>query len=189
MSRPPVRVRPAGPADRDQVWPLARALATSYVVERPAFNRSFAALLTDPTALLLIARHPAAPSGPDPVSPTDPNPRNPSPSNPGDPTTPSDPSEEGSGGAGSAGGEVVGYLLATSHPAFHANGLVAWVEEVMVAEPARGAGVGRQLMAAAEAWACRRGARYVALATRRAAPFYRALGYEDSAVYFKKPLG
>jgi GNAT superfamily N-acetyltransferase len=165
VSRPPVRVRPAGPADRDQVWPLARALATSYVVERPAFNSSFASLLADPTALLLIAHHPATPS------------------------TPSDPSGEGSGGAGAeGGGEVVGYLLATSHPAFHANGLVAWVEEVMVAEPARGAGVGRQLMAAAEAWACRRGARYVALATRRAAPFYRALGYQDSAVYFKKPL-
>ena len=166
MSRPPVRVRPAGPADRDQVWPLARALATSYVVERPAFNRSFASLLADPTALLLIAHHPATPS------------------------TPADPSGEGTGGAGAeGGGEVVGYLLATNHPAFHANGLVAWVEEVMVAEPARGAGVGRQLMAAAEAWARRRGARYVVLATRRAAPFYRALGYEDSAVYFKKPLG
>jgi GNAT superfamily N-acetyltransferase len=79
--------------------------------------------------------------------------------------------------------------MATSHPAFHANGSVAWVEEVMVAEPARGTGVGRQLMAAAEAWARRRGARYVALATRRAAPFYQALGYEESAVYFKKPLG
>jgi GNAT superfamily N-acetyltransferase len=165
VSRPLIRVRPAGPADRDQVWPLARALATSYVVERPAFNRSFAALLADPTALLLIANHPATPSAP------------------------SDHNEEGSGGAGAeGGGEVVGYLLATSHPAFHANGLVAWVEEVMVAEPARGTGVGRQLMAVAEAWGRRRGARYVALATRRAAPFYRALGYEDSAVYFKKPL-
>jgi GNAT superfamily N-acetyltransferase len=41
-------------------------------------------------------------------------------------------------------------------------------------------------MAAAEAWARRRGARYVAMATRRAARFYQALGYEDSAVYFKK---
>ena len=29
----------------------------------------------------------------------------------------------------------------------------------------------------------------VALATRRAAPFYRALGYEESAVYFRKILG
>jgi hypothetical protein len=28
----------------------------------------------------------------------------------------------------------------------------------------------------------------VALATRRAAPFYRALGYEDSATYFRKVL-
>jgi len=28
----------------------------------------------------------------------------------------------------------------------------------------------------------------VALATRRAAPFYRALGYEESAVYFRKVL-
>ena len=35
---PPVRVRPATPADRDQVWPLARDLATSYVPERPAFG-------------------------------------------------------------------------------------------------------------------------------------------------------
>ena len=56
----------------------------------------------------------------------------------------------------------------------------------MVAEPARGAGVGRQLMAAAEAWARRRGARYVALATGRAAPFYQALGYEDSAASTSK---
>jgi GNAT superfamily N-acetyltransferase len=82
----------------------------------------------------------------------------------------------------------VGYLLATSHPAFHANGPVAWVEEVMVVARARGTGVGRQLMAAAEDWARARGAAYVALATRRAAPFYQALGYEDSATYFKKPL-
>jgi GNAT superfamily N-acetyltransferase len=145
VSLPPIRVRPAAPGDRDQIWPLARALATSYVVERPAFNRSFASLLADPTALVLIAERPS--------------------------------------------GGLVGYLLATSHPAFHANGPVVWVEEVMVAEPARGTGVGRQLMAAAEAWARRRGARYVALATRRAAPFYQALGYEDSATYFRKPLG
>jgi GNAT superfamily N-acetyltransferase len=84
-SEPPVRVRPATPADRDQVWPLARDLATS-------------------------------------------------------------------------------------HLAFHANAPVAWVEEVMVAAPARGTGVGRQLMAAAESWARSIGAAYAALATRRAAP-------------------
>jgi GNAT superfamily N-acetyltransferase len=145
VSNQQIQVRPAGPGDRDHVWPLARDLATSYVLERAAFGRSFALLLADPQALVLVAEDPAGP-----------------------------------------GGGVVGYLLATSHPAFHANGPVAWVEEVMVAASARGAGVGRQLMAAAEDWASRRGAAYIALATRRAAPFYQALGYDDSAVYFKK---
>jgi GNAT superfamily N-acetyltransferase len=140
-------VRLAGPGDPDQVWPLARDLATSYVVERPAFDRSFALLLADADALVLVAERPGAPAG-----------------------------------------GVVGYLLATSHPAFHANGPVAWVEEVMVAADTRAAGVGRQLMAAAEDWARTRGASYVALATRRAAPFYQALGYEDSATYFKREL-
>jgi GNAT superfamily N-acetyltransferase len=164
VSSPAIQIRPARPGDQDQVWPLARDLATSYVAERPAFDRSFGALLAHPDDLVLVAETPAHPASPGPFHPA----------NLVRPTAP--------------GGEVVGYLLAISHPAFHANGLVVWVEEVMVAEPARGTGVGRQLMAAAEAWARRRGARYVALATRRAGPFYRALGYEDSAVYFKKPL-
>jgi GNAT superfamily N-acetyltransferase len=154
MSDQRIRVRPAGPGDRDQVWPLARDLATSYRVERAAFARSFASLLADATALVLVADAGGADAGGDPAG----------------------------------GGEVVGYLLATSHPAFHANGPVAWVEEVMVAARVRGTGVGRQLMAAAEDWARARGTAYVALATRRAAPFYQALGYSDSATYFKKPL-
>jgi hypothetical protein len=38
-------------------------------------------------------------------------------------------------------------------------------------------------------WAAVRDCALVALATRRAAPFYRALGYEESAVYFRKILG
>ena len=33
-----------------------------------------------------------------------------------------------------------------------------------------------------------RGSRLVALATRRAARFYAALGYEESATYFRKVL-
>jgi len=43
-------------------------------------------------------------------------------------------------------------------------------------------------MAAFEAWAAEHGCALVALATRRAAPFYRALGYEESAAYFRKLL-
>ena len=57
----------------------------------------------------------------------------------------------------------------------------------MVRADHRGAGVGRALMAAAEDWARERGAAYVALATRRAADFYPALDFEESATYFKKP--
>jgi GNAT superfamily N-acetyltransferase len=83
---------------------------------------------------------------------------------------------------------ITGYLLAFRHPAFHANGAVAWVEEVMVSDQSRRTGVGRRLMAAAEQWARSGGASYLALATRRAGGFYRALGYEDSAVYFRKTL-
>lgn len=50
----------------------------------------------------------------------------------------------------------------------------------------RGAGVGRRLMADFEHWAFdQRGARHISLATRRAGDFYRRLGYQESAVYFK----
>jgi GNAT superfamily N-acetyltransferase len=86
------------------------------------------------------------------------------------------------------GGSVVGYLLASTHDTFLANGPVAWVEELMVAPSLRRGGVGRSLMAAAEAWARETGAAYLALASRRAGPFYLALGYEESAVFFKKTL-
>ena len=83
---------------------------------------------------------------------------------------------------------IVGYLLAHSHPTFFANGPVVWVEEIMVADAARRLGIGRLLMTAAEAWAIESGAAYVSLATRRAANFYLALGYDDSATYFRKVL-
>jgi GNAT superfamily N-acetyltransferase len=81
---------------------------------------------------------------------------------------------------------VIGYLLGNSHLTFLANGPVAWVEEVMVAEQARRRGVGRALMARAERWAQEIGAAYLSLASRRAGDFYRALDYEDSAIFYKK---
>lgn len=84
------------------------------------------------------------------------------------------------------GGGIVGYLLGHSHQTFFANGPVAWVEELMVDESRRRYGVGRRLMAQAEQWARSIGASYLALATRRAGSFYAALGYEDSAVFYKK---
>jgi hypothetical protein len=44
-------------------------------------------------------------------------------------------------------------------------------------------------MDAFEQHAADQGCALVALATRRAAAFYRALGYQESASYFRKVLG
>jgi len=86
------------------------------------------------------------------------------------------------------GERCLGYLLGFRHLTFYANGPVGWVEEVLVRTELRGAGLGRDLMCAFEDWAAAQGCALVALATRRAAPFYRALGYEESAAYFRKLL-
>lgn len=86
------------------------------------------------------------------------------------------------------GSECSGYLLGFRHLTFYANGPVAWVEEVVVRDRDRGRGIGRALMDAFEGWAAGEGCALVALATRRAAPFYRALHYEESAAYFRKVL-
>jgi len=87
------------------------------------------------------------------------------------------------------GHDHLGYLLGFEHLTFYANGPVAWVEEVFVRGQHRGCGVGRALLSAYEQWAISRDCALVALATRRAAPFYRALGYEESALYHRKILG
>lgn len=86
------------------------------------------------------------------------------------------------------GHDRLGYLLGFVHLTFYANGPVAWVEEVVVRGQHRGRGVGRALMDGFEQWAAAQDCALVALATRRAAPFYRALGYEESAVYHRKIL-
>jgi GNAT superfamily N-acetyltransferase len=84
--------------------------------------------------------------------------------------------------------KIVGYVIGSYHPCFYANGNVAWVEEIMVDVGFRGRGAGRQLMQYFEGWAKSSGCKLVALATRRASDFYLALGYEESATYFKKQL-
>jgi GNAT superfamily N-acetyltransferase len=87
------------------------------------------------------------------------------------------------------GRDVAGYLLGFHHMTFYANGPVAWVEEIVVRGQDRRRGTGAALMSAFERWAADRGCALVALATRRAASFYRALGYAESATYFRKILG
>jgi GNAT superfamily N-acetyltransferase len=86
----------------------------------------------------------------------------------------------------SASGGLVGYLVGFDHLAFYANGRVSYVEEVAVSDDRQGEGVGRRLMQGFEAWARERSSTLVTVATRRAAPFYRALGYEETATLFRK---
>jgi GNAT superfamily N-acetyltransferase len=86
------------------------------------------------------------------------------------------------------GTETIGYLLGFRHLTFYANGPVAWVEEIVVRGCDRRRGIGKVLMTAFEEWSVSEGCTLVALATRRAAPFYLDLGYEESASYFRKVL-
>ena len=85
-------------------------------------------------------------------------------------------------------GVISGYLLAFDHDTLFANGRMAWVEEVMVRKDRRREGIGRKLMEHFEQWAILRGSVLAALSTRRAAAFYVALGYRESATYFRKLL-
>jgi GNAT superfamily N-acetyltransferase len=84
--------------------------------------------------------------------------------------------------------DVVGYILASLHPTLYANGPVAWIEELMVRDTARRVGVGLALVRAVEQWASERAVRMIALATRRAEAFWKAVGYEASATYLHKLL-
>lgn len=83
---------------------------------------------------------------------------------------------------------LVGYISGHRHAAFYAAGETAWVDEVLVLDRVRRAGVGRMLMVAFEAWATEAGCKLTALATAGAADFYQTLGYSTKAGYFKKYL-
>ncbi|WP_066364076.1 GNAT family N-acetyltransferase [Herbidospora mongoliensis] len=85
-------------------------------------------------------------------------------------------------------GTVRGYLLGFTHLTLFANGRVAWVEEAIIESGFRRLGLGRHLLREFELWARSRDAGYVSLATRRAAEFYKATGYEVSATYYRKLL-
>jgi len=82
--------------------------------------------------------------------------------------------------------EIVGYCLAFDHYTLYANGRVTWVEEIMTRDDLRKKGIGCELMTSVEVWAASRNSKLIGLATRRAAPFYSAIGYEDSATFFRK---
>ncbi len=84
---------------------------------------------------------------------------------------------------------VIGYLLGFEHYSFYANGRVGWVEEIMVSEDYRRQGVGQKLMREFEKWVENKNGKLIGLATRRASDFYKAIGYEESAIFFRKLIG
>ncbi len=51
-----ITVRPAIAQDLEAVWPLARDLATSYRVDRDAYELIFLGLVSDPVVTLLVAQ-------------------------------------------------------------------------------------------------------------------------------------
>ena len=138
-----LKIRPALARDSALVYPLAKAMATSFEVVKDSFDQSFSEILKDPAAICIVAEK-----------------------------------EE----------TIVGYLIGFDHRAFYANGRVSWVEEIFVREELRKQGIGNELMDRFETWCIERGSKLIALATRRASGFYNAIGYEDSATFFKKTL-
>ena len=93
-----------------------------------------------------------------------------------------------------AGGKVLGLVHVFARPALE-KPPEAVVQALVVDAAHRGRGVGRRLMAAAEAWARERGYRSLSLATEisrdDAQAFYTALGYVIAATshQMRKKLG
>ena len=138
-----VVIRDAEHGDEPELFDLAAAFATSFVVDREHFGSRLAAMIDDASTLLRVA---------------------------------------------AGNGRAVGYVAASVHPTLYANGPVGWIEELMVDPAHRRLGVGGLLASSAERWAHERGCVMVALATRRAAEFWSAMGFEPSATYLRRPL-
>ncbi len=82
------------------------------------------------------------------------------------------------------GGTLAGYAMAVGFATLFANGSVVQIEELFVEDAKRGAGTGRDLVAAVAEWARRRSAVEVTVPTRRAGAYYERLGFERTAEYY-----
>ncbi|MEU9152682.1 GNAT family N-acetyltransferase [Streptomyces sp. NPDC048417] len=80
---------------------------------------------------------------------------------------------------------VVGYVLALRMPTLFAGGTILEVLELTVDAPSRGRGTGSALIRAVQARAREAKDVEVTVPTRRAAGFYRALGFHETAVHLK----
>ena len=83
---------------------------------------------------------------------------------------------------------AVGYLLACDMPTLFANGPVTELLELYVKPVNRNMGVGRLLVSTSVDQARDRGSVEVTVPTRRASEFYRAVGFELTAEFFKLKL-
>jgi GNAT superfamily N-acetyltransferase len=84
--------------------------------------------------------------------------------------------------------KVVGYLSGYFHKAIYANGLVAYVDEIVVRDNQRRLKIGTLLMKELEFFAKSKNCKLISLATGGARGFYEKIGYESKAGYYKKYL-
>lgn len=90
-------------------------------------------------------------------------------------------------------GELVGFAVLHITPVLHRATPVGRVTGIAVRASARGAGVGRELVRAAESHFLEQGFHRIEITSgpmhEQAHAFYRRLGYADQGVRFAKPLG
>jgi GNAT superfamily N-acetyltransferase len=89
-------------------------------------------------------------------------------------------------------GTIAGYVFTTTKQDYFTGRDHAHIEVLTVAESAEGRGIGRALLAGAEAWARSRGYGHITLnvfaVNRRARQVYEKNGYGEETVHYLKPL-
>lgn len=85
-------------------------------------------------------------------------------------------------------GRVAGYAMASAPLTLYANGPVAELLELVVDKPLRRRGIGRVLVEAVMTWARERSCAELNVPTRRAGDYYRRLGFEETAAYYRYRL-
>ena len=102
----------------------------------------------------------------------------------------SDAGEEAIAAADADGTRLLGLATLHATPVLHRAGPVGRVTALVVDPDARGRGIGRALMAAAEAWAAGRGCVLMEVTSNRrrtdAHAFYERLGYAGTSIRFGK---
>jgi ribosomal protein S18 acetylase RimI-like enzyme len=86
------------------------------------------------------------------------------------------------------GERIVGYLSGYFHKAIYANGLVGYVDEIVVLDTQRNLRIGTMLMNELEIISRNKNCILISLATAGAKGFYEKIGYSSKAGYFKKYL-